>query len=659
MQLTHDPVSVITSGVESASKFTIESNIGAFKILSDKLYSNKIGAVIRELSTNASDIHKLSNKEDVPFDVYLPTTIEPNFVIRDYGPGLSHEDCMSLYTTYFKSTKTSENVSTGCFGLGSKSPFAYTDSFMIQSVYNGVENNYVAVMAETGPCLNHLGSVESSEPSGMKISVPIASEDFSLFKTNCCEIYKFFDVTPNIYPKIDIHKLTQESTFYKKILDNCYINKTSSKNIIIMGQVAYEIKLQNIIKHKDSHYSDFFNKLNGLCIFAEVGDVDITPSRESLDYNNKTVSYLIKKVDDIIKHYCDLAEKEISSCRSLYHAEETYRLSDNPLKKKIKFKGEELFSRKLTVECIDYDRITNVSVDSYKINQIYIKDINNKCISKRLLRNLYRSNIKFLYNGTQEDLKKFFDIHEDDKVDIKKLSNISIIEQKAPTLSSSKYDHETKRFVETKVSIKNKDSYYIIECRKEYFINDRKINLYNLRTIIEEIVKKYGEINIYTFKPSKKENLEKRKDWKSLDSLVEEYVKEFRDKNVELINLIRTEVYFRDIDIAKQIAESSNDKSINSVIEEYQKISKEQSLIEQDKEDMVTEFKKIALYSKNFYEDFSRKVIDFNEKFNKIVEGKYPLISLFSYKDSRLANYIKQMDELKDLRNRFKNEVCN
>ena len=124
------------------TSFTIENSPFAFKILSESLYSHKIQSVIRELSTNAADEHVSSGKGDIPFDVHVPTGFEPYFSIRDYGAGLSEADATTLYTTFFKSTKRNDNAVTGCLGLGSKSPFAVTDSFTIESFNGGIRTVY-------------------------------------------------------------------------------------------------------------------------------------------------------------------------------------------------------------------------------------------------------------------------------------------------------------------------------------------------------------------------------------------------------------------------------------------------------------------------------------------------------------------------------------
>ena len=69
--------------------FSIKNSPVAFEILSSKLYSDANMAVVRELLCNAYDSHKACGKQDVPIHVQLPSYLNKNFIIRDYGLGLS------------------------------------------------------------------------------------------------------------------------------------------------------------------------------------------------------------------------------------------------------------------------------------------------------------------------------------------------------------------------------------------------------------------------------------------------------------------------------------------------------------------------------------------------------------------------------------------
>ena len=135
---TSERSTVESSGVSGESGFKLKSSKHAFQLLSSGLYTNKIQAVIRELSCNAADAHVLNSNQKTAFDVKLPNRLDSQFYVRDYGPGLSDDGVMNLYTTYFESTKSESNDFTGGFGVGSKSPFAYTDMFTVESIHTGV-----------------------------------------------------------------------------------------------------------------------------------------------------------------------------------------------------------------------------------------------------------------------------------------------------------------------------------------------------------------------------------------------------------------------------------------------------------------------------------------------------------------------------------------
>ena len=107
-----------SSGLKETGGFKINATAQAFKILSSGLYSDKVRAVLREIGCNAHDAHVAAGSPSRPFLVKLPNALDDRFYIQDWGPGLSHDEVMQLYTTYFASTKQDSNDYTGAFGLG-------------------------------------------------------------------------------------------------------------------------------------------------------------------------------------------------------------------------------------------------------------------------------------------------------------------------------------------------------------------------------------------------------------------------------------------------------------------------------------------------------------------------------------------------------------
>jgi hypothetical protein len=201
-----DSESTINAGVFAPVTFQIKANRQAFTILSSGLYNDKILACIRELSCNALDSHIQAGKKDEPFEVHLPTVLEPWFSVKDSGVGLDHVDLLELYCTYFASNKNDSNDTVGALGLGSKSPFCYTDGFTVTSCYNGKKRIYDAHLGDGGPEALLLAETDTDEPNGLEVQFPVKSNNVWEFETKAKVAFEFFNPLPTFNKEIDIHK---------------------------------------------------------------------------------------------------------------------------------------------------------------------------------------------------------------------------------------------------------------------------------------------------------------------------------------------------------------------------------------------------------------------------------------------------------------------
>src|SRR5271170_439423 len=137
------PVPVIESSDDLQEKlFSIGDAGMVFDILRNKLYSNPILAVCREISCNARDAHREVGKFEEPIIIQLPTYIEQYYKVKDFGPGISPDRMENIFIRYGSSTKREDNNQMGAFGLGAKSFFSLTDSASIITTFNGITYNY-------------------------------------------------------------------------------------------------------------------------------------------------------------------------------------------------------------------------------------------------------------------------------------------------------------------------------------------------------------------------------------------------------------------------------------------------------------------------------------------------------------------------------------
>ena len=285
----------ILSNVGEIGEFRIRNSAKAFNILSSGLYANKIRAIIRELSCNAVDSHVAAGKQKTPFDVHLPNQLEPHFSIRDYGTGLDHEQVTSIYTTYFESTKTDSNAFIGALGLGSKSPFSYTDNFTVTAVKNGVKGIYTAFINNEGvPSIALMGQEETDEPSGVEIKFAVDDRwEFSKFRDEARHVYKYFGLRPVISGSAEFTFVDPEYES-KDIIPGVHAYKSGSTSYAVMGNIAYPIDVPNA----DKALGELRGLLGcGLEMHFAIGELDFQASREGLSYIPSTIEAIRCKLE--------------------------------------------------------------------------------------------------------------------------------------------------------------------------------------------------------------------------------------------------------------------------------------------------------------------------------------------------------------------------
>jgi len=303
----------IDLGLESR-QFTMKTNAKAFAILSSGLYSNKVRAVIRELSCNAHDSHIEAGNEDRAFDVQLPSYSNTQFFVRDYGTGLSEEEIYNVYTTYFESTKSDSNDYTGALGLGSKSPFCIADSFTIEAFKDGVHRTFMAFIGKEGmPELSKLSETETNEPNGLKVTVDV-SDSFYKWADEAADLFAWFPVTPNVicednFSVSKIEGIADLSDTVKVLSSNSL--KYSERLVITQGTVVYPVTSNDLTSHFGEY--DFLTDMY-LQVTVPIGTVDITASRESISFVDYTVENLTKKFEEIKDLLISQIDGELSAC---------------------------------------------------------------------------------------------------------------------------------------------------------------------------------------------------------------------------------------------------------------------------------------------------------------------------------------------------------
>jgi len=308
---------VTTPGTGDA--FAIAATGKAFRILSDGLYSDKIRAVIRELSCNARDSHVAAGNT-APWEMHLPTGSEPWFAITDHGTGLSDADISAVYTRYFVSTKTTSNEFVGQLGLGSKSPFCYTDEFVVISRHGGVENQYRMYFdAADTPRVERLGTKPAA---GTGVTVKFNTRgDAARWKAKAHQVLQWFDQAPI---------QTGELLTFNKVMPMWHGNGwqvwekkqwEGDDAQALMGGVTYPISPDNI-----PNISDELISLLALPIVVnfDIGDLDVAASREGLSYDARTCANIVDRLTTVADELKTYVWHTIESQSTLWDARVAY-----------------------------------------------------------------------------------------------------------------------------------------------------------------------------------------------------------------------------------------------------------------------------------------------------------------------------------------------
>jgi hypothetical protein len=281
------------SGNMQEQEFGIVADAKMFDILSSKLYTDIPLAIVRELSTNAYDAQVDAGNGDRQFNVHLPNRFHPYFSIRDFGTGMSPDTVQQVYTQYGNSTRSDSNAFVGALGLGSKSPFAYTDQFTVTSYHDGIAYSYSAFKNEKGnPSIALMSQEETTEENGVEIRINVQQHHLYDFEAAAQRVYFHFPVLPKV-TGTDFSIVRPEPIIEGKgykLYDN---GRSQGRLTVVMGNVGYRLS--------SSKFTNTLGYSAHLVIEAEIGSCDIQASREDLNYTDRTNNYLARRVEEAVR----------------------------------------------------------------------------------------------------------------------------------------------------------------------------------------------------------------------------------------------------------------------------------------------------------------------------------------------------------------------
>lgn len=333
MRIDEKRPAITTYGAGEEQSFTV-GNLGRiFKILRNSMYAHPIKAICREIASNARDAHREVGTPDRPIEIHLPNNWDNHYKIKDFGPGICPDRMTNIFLKYGNSTKNEDDVQTGGFGLGAKTPFAYSDQFQITTISedNGIRTKrvYIAYIDESEEGKMRMVSEEQTEEhTGTEVSIYVSQSDFSKFTEATTEVCRYWSPKPILTGRVTVEwpeesrDLFLEGPGWQMFKGNKnyygHYDYNETRSLAIVDGIQYVINVDNVDGLTDDNGKAILNR--GLKLFFETGDVRLSANREELQYDEKTCPIILSRLGDCLKQVSVLIEDGVTKAGSYAEA---------------------------------------------------------------------------------------------------------------------------------------------------------------------------------------------------------------------------------------------------------------------------------------------------------------------------------------------------
>lgn len=296
--------------VSSSKSMDLSANARAyiFKMFSSSIYSNPIGTVVREITSNCFDAH-------VEAGVNYPVLIKKTFnditnthylSFIDYGVGISPERMYDVCAVYFESTKSNSDDQIGGYGIGMKSPLAYKrlqedgsfdNSYYAITNYNGIKYMYCIHDDSYSPVISLMYEEETTDANGTEVRIPILQKDLKTFEAEIVRQLYYFDNL--VFDGFDNDEIANDYTIVRCKNFLYRGDGYSDEMHICLGKVAYPIDYRALKISEYDYQIPVALKFN-------IGEINVTTSREALEYSEKTIGLIKAKLIETKNEILDM-----------------------------------------------------------------------------------------------------------------------------------------------------------------------------------------------------------------------------------------------------------------------------------------------------------------------------------------------------------------
>lgn len=245
-------------------------------------------------------------------------------VVQDYGTGMSRKELETRFFRYGASDKRGSSVERGGFGLGCKAGLSLLGEIKVSSVKDSIRTDAVGYLNSEVNRVDYTDMGATDEPNGTRIETPFQASNIkkivSSIKSPHLRI--FWDETPLEIngekwdgkeslilnaAKNNWHQIKAESgTVWfstETAMASSYYSRASLYSIAVnLGGVAYNVDMKEEAISNTLKELGFSNGLTYNLAFDVplTSLVALTPSRESILYDDNTLSNLVAMIKDKI-----------------------------------------------------------------------------------------------------------------------------------------------------------------------------------------------------------------------------------------------------------------------------------------------------------------------------------------------------------------------
>ena len=275
-------------------------------ILSSNLYSNPEESFLRETISNAWDSHiEAGSSEPIVLSI-LKNINNKNLCtisIRDFGTGISPDRFKEIYLNIGSSTKRDSNSYIGAFGIGRFSALSCSNVVHITSYYEGYAYSYIMMKNNDKINIDLINTELTAEHNGVDVKIT------NVFVSKYLDALPKLHYMPNLYLNTNFEYSFNNRKIlkYKNFYAGAFYNKTDCH--VLLGNVVYELDLFKFSEYCSnfSYYRDIFKYIEPK---FEIGELDVTPNRESLMYTDRTLDAVREKLKNVVSELKSICKEQ-------------------------------------------------------------------------------------------------------------------------------------------------------------------------------------------------------------------------------------------------------------------------------------------------------------------------------------------------------------